>query len=62
MTAACSAYHMLLGAMGQTSCPWIAGGRVTSTKTAGAGGMSSAVHLCALRTGPSSLRHPRNTR
>ena len=41
--------------------PWIAGGRVTSTKTAGAGGMSSAVHLCALRTGPSSLRHSRNT-
>ena len=61
MTAACSACHMLLGAMGQTSCPWIAGGRVTSTKTAGAGGMSSAVHLCALRTGPSSLRHSRNT-
>ena len=39
----------------------IAGGRVTSTKTAGAGGMSSAVHLCALRTGPSPLRHSRNT-
>ena len=61
MTAACSACHMLLGATGQTSCPWTVGGRVTSTKTAGAGGMSPAVHLCALRTVPSSLRHSRNT-